>query len=46
MYPPLPKNDPEAWGEEFDNKSNLEFSPLFDENFGEPMEKKKTNFTA
>ena len=44
MYPPWPKNDPEAWGEEFDNKSNLEFSAPFDENLREPV--KKTNVTA
>lgn len=30
-YPPLPENDPEAWGEGFCNPSNLEFSPLPDE---------------
>lgn len=44
MYPPLPENDPEAWAEEFDNKSNIEFSALFDENLQEPV--KRTNFTA
>ena len=30
-YPPLPENDPEAWGEGFCNQSNLEFAPLPDE---------------
>lgn len=37
---PLPKSDDaEAWGEEFDSHSNLEFSPLFDEDLGESMKK-------
>ena len=34
MYPPLPKDDPEVWGEEFDNQSDLEFSPCPDEDLG------------
>lgn len=34
---PLPENDPEALGEKFDNHSNLESSPLPDEDFGKPM---------
>ena len=37
MYPPLPENYPEEWGEEFSNQSNIEFSALLDENLGEDM---------
>lgn len=37
MYPPLPENCPEEWGEQFSNQSNIEFSPLPDGDLGEPM---------
>ena len=37
IYPPLPENDCEALGEEFDNQSNLDSFLLFDEDLGEPM---------
>jgi hypothetical protein len=39
MYPPLPENDCEALGEEFDNQSNLDSFLLFDEDLGKPMKK-------
>lgn len=39
--PPATKTVPEAWGEEFDNQSDLEFSLLPEEN---PW--KKTKFTT
>lgn len=37
--PPSPENDPEALGEEFDNQSNLESSPLPHEDFENPMKR-------
>lgn len=44
MCPPLPKNDPEAWGGNFDNRFNLEFFQFFDEELEEPV--KKADFTT
>lgn len=34
-YPTWTEADPEAWGEDSDNSSTLEFSPLPDEDLGE-----------
>lgn len=39
MYPPLPENDPEASGEEFDNQYNLDCLPFPGEDLGMPMTK-------
>lgn len=37
MEPPLPKNDPEAWGEESNSQSNLTLPSLPDEDFRDLM---------
>lgn len=41
MYSPFSEDDPEAWGEEFDNLANLDFPLLFNGDLGEPMTKAK-----
>lgn len=37
LHPPLSENDPETYREEFDNQPNLIFTPLPDEEIGDPM---------